>query len=92
MRDELAKLVHPVMAHALALKERLDGGEVPHLETEQATILGMLLSESEARRLQKRYQAAAMVNRRNRGHATGYSSSGAAPGAWCARPCRHATD
>src|SRR5437899_2249572 len=51
MRDELANLVHPIIAHALALKERLDSGEVPHLETEQATLVGMLLSESEARRV-----------------------------------------
>jgi type VI secretion system protein ImpK len=50
MRDELASLVHPVFRYGLALKERLDRGEAPHLETEQAALVGLLTGEAEARR------------------------------------------
>jgi len=50
MRDEIANLVHPVLMYGVDLKERLDRGEDPNLETEQAQLKGLLLSESEARR------------------------------------------
>src|SRR5260370_17259881 len=50
MRDEIANLVHPLLMYGVDLKERLDRGEDPNLETEQAQLKGLLLSESEARR------------------------------------------
>lgn len=42
MREDLAKLVFPVLLHGLKLKERLSRGERPHLATEQAALKGML--------------------------------------------------
>jgi type VI secretion system protein ImpK len=51
MRDELARLCHPVLAYGLDLKARLDHGETPPLEAEQATLTGLLLSEEGSRRL-----------------------------------------
>src|SRR5712692_8317322 len=51
MRDEIANLVHPVLMYGVDLKDRLDKGEDPNLESEQAQLKGLLLSESEARRL-----------------------------------------
>jgi type VI secretion system protein ImpK len=50
MRDEIANLVHPVLMYGVDLKDRLDRGESPNLESEQAQLKGLLLSESEARR------------------------------------------
>lgn len=50
MRDEIANLVHPVLMYGVDLKDRLDKGEDPNLESEQAQLKGLLLSESEARR------------------------------------------
>jgi len=50
MKDEIANLVHPVLMYGVDLKERLDRGEDPNLESEQAQLKGLLLSESEARR------------------------------------------
>jgi type VI secretion system protein ImpK len=50
MRDEIANLVHPVLIYGVDLKDRLDRGEDPNLESEQAQLKGLLLSESEARR------------------------------------------
>jgi len=50
MRDEIANLVHPVLTYGVDLKDRLDRGEDPNLESEQAHLKGMLLSDSEARR------------------------------------------
>ncbi len=50
MRDEIANLVHPVLMYGVDLKDRLDKGEEPNLESEQAQLKGLLLSESEARR------------------------------------------
>jgi type VI secretion system protein ImpK len=49
MRAEIARLVHPVIAYGLRLRERLDRGEVPDLLTEQAALRGMLFSEGPAR-------------------------------------------
>jgi type VI secretion system protein ImpK len=50
MREEIANLVHPVFNHALRLKERLERGETPDLNAEQAALKGLLLSEFEAQR------------------------------------------
>jgi type VI secretion system protein ImpK len=50
MRDEIANLVHPVLMYGVDLKDRLERGEEPNLESEQAQLKGLLLSESEARR------------------------------------------
>jgi type VI secretion system protein ImpK len=50
MREEIANLVHPVLMYGVDLKERLEKGEDPNLESEQAQLKGLLLSESEARR------------------------------------------
>ena len=38
MRDEIANLVHPVLIYGVDLKERLDRGEDPNLESEQAQL------------------------------------------------------
>jgi len=50
MQEEIANLVHPVLTHGLRLKERLDRGEKPSLDVEQAALKGLLQSEIEARR------------------------------------------
>jgi len=50
MRDEIANLVHPVLVYGVELKDRLDRGEELNLESEQAQLKGLLLSDSEARR------------------------------------------
>lgn len=50
MRDEIANLVHPVLTYGLRLRDRLEAGEKPSLELEQAVLKGMLLSELEAQR------------------------------------------
>lgn len=51
MRQEIADLVHPIFAAGLELRERLERGETPLLEAEQARLIGMLLADAEARRL-----------------------------------------
>jgi type VI secretion system protein ImpK len=51
MQEEIANLVHPVFNYGLRLKERLEQGESPDLDTEQAALKGLLLSDLEARRL-----------------------------------------
>jgi type VI secretion system protein ImpK len=50
MREDLAKLVYPVLAHGLRLKERLERGEPASLATEQSALKTLLLSDAEARR------------------------------------------
>lgn len=50
MREEIANIVHPVLAHGLGLRDRLLRGEEPAFEEEQATLLGLLLSDRDARR------------------------------------------
>jgi type VI secretion system protein ImpK len=50
MRDEIANLVHPVLMYGVDLKDRLDRGEDPNLESEQAQLKSLLLSDAEARR------------------------------------------
>lgn len=51
MREALASLVHPVFRKTLELRERLEKGENPDLQAEQASLKGLLQIESEARRL-----------------------------------------
>lgn len=50
MKEEIANLVHPVFNYVLRLRERLERGETPDLDTEQAKLKGLLLTEVEARR------------------------------------------
>ena len=50
MQDVIGNLVHPVVAYGLQLKERLERGEGPTFEIEQAALKGLLLSDIEARR------------------------------------------
>jgi type VI secretion system protein ImpK len=49
MRDEIANLVDPVFGYGLRLKERLERGEAPALETEQATLKGLVVREQQTR-------------------------------------------
>lgn len=50
MQDDIANLVHPILAHGLALRDRLEAGENLNIEVEQATLKAMLLTEPEAQR------------------------------------------
>ncbi|MEQ8791065.1 MAG: DotU family type IV/VI secretion system protein [Pirellulaceae bacterium] len=50
MREQIAKIVHPVIAHGLQLQQRLRGGESPDLEHEQTTLKDLLLSDFESLR------------------------------------------
>jgi type VI secretion system protein ImpK len=50
MREELAKLVYPVILRGLQVKERLDAGEPLTFEVEQGALKGLLLTDTEARR------------------------------------------
>jgi type VI secretion system protein ImpK len=50
MRDEIGNLVHPVLMYGVDLKDRLDRGEDPNLESEQAQLKSLLLSDADARR------------------------------------------
>jgi type VI secretion system protein ImpK len=49
MREDLANLVHPVLAYGLALRDRLEAGELPNLEQEQAALKALLLTDEKAR-------------------------------------------
>ena len=51
MTDDIANVVHPVFNYGLRLKERVARGEATDMETEQATLKGLLLGEMEARRV-----------------------------------------
>ncbi len=51
MNPQFSELVHPVISYALDLKERLDNGDEPDLETEQRQLIDRLRSDSEVRRL-----------------------------------------
>lgn len=51
MQESIGSLVHPVLSYGLNLKERLGRGEAPAIEIEQAALKGLLLSETESRRL-----------------------------------------
>ncbi len=50
MQEDIADLVHPVLAHGMRLQERLDRGESPEIRVEQAIFKDLLLTESEASR------------------------------------------
>jgi type VI secretion system protein ImpK len=50
MKEEIANVVHAVLAHGLGLRDRLLRGEEPAFEAEQAALLGLLLGERESRR------------------------------------------
>src|SRR4051812_6771333 len=50
MREEIANLVHPVLARGLDLRDRLLSGEGPPFDAEQSALIGLLLGEREARR------------------------------------------
>src|SRR5438105_1003176 len=49
MREEIGNLVHKIISAGLDLKDRLDHGEQPDLEKEQAKLKG-LLGDAEGRR------------------------------------------
>jgi type VI secretion system protein ImpK len=51
MRDAVANLVYPVLMHGLRLHERLERGEQPDLDQEQATLKGLLGAEAGRTRL-----------------------------------------
>lgn len=51
MNKAFANVVHPVIGHALELKDRLDRGETAEIETEQRKLLDMLRADGETRRL-----------------------------------------
>ncbi|HEY1858790.1 MAG TPA: DotU family type IV/VI secretion system protein [Gemmataceae bacterium] len=51
MREEIANLVYPVLAHGMDLKARLEAGSRPNLDLEQMELKRLLGSEMEARRL-----------------------------------------
>lgn len=50
MREELANLVHPILAAGLNLRDRLLLGQEPAIATEQAVLRSLLLSDREAAR------------------------------------------
>src|SRR5947209_1851329 len=50
MREEIAELVHPVLAYTLDLRGRLERGERPDLGTEQGNLRALLKHQNEAQR------------------------------------------
>lgn len=50
MHPQINDLVYPVLAYGLALKERLGRGETLEIATEQGRLIGLLQSDTEARR------------------------------------------
>ncbi len=50
MREEIADLVYPTLAHGLELRDRLEHGERPDLSAEQAHLRGLLKTAAEAGR------------------------------------------
>src|SRR4051812_33123967 len=44
MQDKIARQVHLIFGHGLELKERLERGEQPSFEAEQAKLRGLLLA------------------------------------------------
>lgn len=50
MREPIAQLVHPVLAHGLQLQARLEAGERVELDQEQAVLKDLLLSDFESLR------------------------------------------
>jgi type VI secretion system protein ImpK len=51
MTKNFRNIIQPVIMAALDLKDRLDRGETPNIETEQARLIGLLQSDLEARRV-----------------------------------------
>lgn len=51
MTKNFRNIIQPVIMAALDLKDRLDRGEAPDIETEQARLIGLLQSDLEARRI-----------------------------------------
>jgi type VI secretion system protein ImpK len=51
MTPQFNDLVHPVIAYALDLKDRVDRGDAPDLDAEQRQLLERLRSDAEARRV-----------------------------------------
>jgi type VI secretion system protein ImpK len=51
MSPQFSQLIHPVISYALDLKDRLDEGESPDLETEQRQLIERLRADGEVRRL-----------------------------------------
>jgi len=50
MREEIAKLVYPVLTYGLRLKERLSSTEPPDFRTAQKELQGLLLADASAAR------------------------------------------
>jgi type VI secretion system protein ImpK len=50
MREQIAEIVHPVIAHGLQLQQTLRRGETPDLEHEQTVLKDLLLSDFESLR------------------------------------------
>jgi len=50
MRETIAQLVHPILAHGLNLQARLARGEMPDIDQEQAVLKDLLLSDFESLR------------------------------------------
>jgi len=50
MKDDIANLVHPLLAHGLGLRDRLEAGQSLNIDVEQAALKAMLLTEFEAQR------------------------------------------
>src|SRR5436309_10046794 len=48
MQEDLANLVHPILHYGLDLKQRLERGEAPSLDLEQAALKNLLGTELEA--------------------------------------------
>jgi type VI secretion system protein ImpK len=48
MREQLGRIVYPILSYGLALKQRLELGEQPALEMEQAQLKRLLLTDNEA--------------------------------------------
>src|SRR5262245_36722888 len=55
MQDKIARQVHLVFGHGLELKERLERGEQPSFEAEQAKLRGLLLAGDSDLRYQTDY-------------------------------------
>jgi type VI secretion system protein ImpK len=55
MQDKIARQVHLVFGHGLELKERLERGEQPSFEAEQAKLRGLLLAGDSDLRYQSDY-------------------------------------
>ncbi len=45
MHETTAELVHPVILHGLRLQERIEAGQTPEIDTEQATLKSLLLRD-----------------------------------------------